>query len=75
MDLMGEPHEGLDVTLEVTPRKVKGRRELQNLECSINYNTKSASTRRGEASLLFSSVGDLWVLGFAVLWVLGLRAY
>jgi hypothetical protein len=33
----GEPCEGIDVTLEATPQKVKGRRELLNLECSINY--------------------------------------
>jgi hypothetical protein len=35
--LMGEPCEGIDVTLEATPQKVKGRREVLNLECSINY--------------------------------------
>ena len=30
---------------EVTPRKVKGRRELLNMECSINYDVKGASSR------------------------------
>jgi hypothetical protein len=48
---MGEPSERLDVTLEATPRKVKGRRELLNLECSINYDAKGASTRRGKAKV------------------------
>jgi len=46
MDSMREPCEG-DVTLEDTTRTVKGRRELLNLECSINYDAKVASTRRG----------------------------
>jgi hypothetical protein len=63
MDLMGESREGLDVTFEVTSRKVKGRRELKNLECSIKYDAKGTSTRRGEASLLFSSFVCLVSLG------------
>jgi hypothetical protein len=29
--------------IEDTPRKFKGRRELLNLECSINYDAKGAS--------------------------------
>jgi hypothetical protein len=41
-----DPDEG-DVILEATPRHVKGRRELHNLECSINYDAKGASSRRG----------------------------
>jgi hypothetical protein len=28
--------------------KSRGRRELLNLECSINYDTSGASSRRGE---------------------------
>jgi hypothetical protein len=31
-----------------TPRKVKGEWEIQNLECSINYDTKGAPNRRGK---------------------------
>jgi hypothetical protein len=46
MDSMREPCVG-DVTFEDTPRTIKGRRELLNLECSINYDAKVASTRRG----------------------------
>jgi hypothetical protein len=64
-DSIGEPSERLDVTLEATPRKVKGRRELLNLESSINYDAKGASTRWGKARFE----------GFAVLWALGLRAF
>ena len=32
--------EEFDVTLEVTPWKIKGRMKLLNLECSINYDAK-----------------------------------
>jgi hypothetical protein len=46
---MGEPRERLDVTVEATPRKAKGRRDFLNLENSINYDTKGTSTRRGKA--------------------------
>jgi hypothetical protein len=45
---MGDPCERIDVTLEVTPREVKGRREILNLECSINNDAKGASSRRGK---------------------------
>jgi hypothetical protein len=45
--LIGDLFEGIDVTLKVTPQKVKGRRELRNLECSINYDVKGASSRWG----------------------------
>lgn len=48
---MGEPSERVAVTVEATPRKVKGRRELLNLESSINYDSKSASTRRGKCKV------------------------
>jgi hypothetical protein len=34
-----------------TPQKVKGKREIQNLECSINYDTKGASNKRGERQI------------------------
>ena len=43
---------GASLPSEVTPRKVKGRRELKNLECSIKYDAKGASTRRGRCNLL-----------------------
>jgi hypothetical protein len=45
---MGDLCEEIDVTLEVTPQKIKGRRELLNLECSINHDAKGASSRRGK---------------------------
>jgi hypothetical protein len=32
-DSLGEPRERLDFSLEATPKKIKGRRELLNLEC------------------------------------------
>jgi hypothetical protein len=37
-----------DEGIENTPRKVKGSRELMNLNCSINYDTKRASSRHGK---------------------------
>jgi hypothetical protein len=44
-DLLGESSEA---NLEGTPRKFKGRRELLNLESSINYDTKDMfGTRNG----------------------------
>jgi hypothetical protein len=53
-DSMGEPIEGLDVTLEATPRNVKGRREFLNLECFIICDAKGAFTRQGKGkSLVF----------------------
>jgi hypothetical protein len=52
MDLMGESRDRVDVDFEVTPRKVKGRRELKNLECSIKYVDKGTSTRRGRGKPL-----------------------
>jgi hypothetical protein len=48
---MGQSSKRLDVTLEATPRKVKGRREFLNLESSINYDTKGASTRQGKCKV------------------------
>jgi len=35
-------------SIEDTPRKVKGRRELMNFECSIIYDAKGASSRCGK---------------------------
>jgi hypothetical protein len=40
--------EGIKDLIEDTPRKVKGRRELLNLECSINYVANGASSRCGK---------------------------
>jgi hypothetical protein len=40
--------EGFEDTKVDLPRKGKGRRELLNLECSINYDSKGASSRRGK---------------------------
>jgi hypothetical protein len=40
--------EGIEDVLDDTTQKVKGRRELLNLECSINYDAKGASSRCGK---------------------------
>jgi hypothetical protein len=40
--------EGNVDAIEDIPWKVKGRRELLNLECSINYDAKGASSRCGK---------------------------
>lgn len=45
-----------------TTRKVKGKRDIQNLDCSINYDAKGASNRRGERRI--SSCFVLRTLGF-----------
>lgn len=36
-----------------TPRRVKGKREIQNLQRSINYDTKGASNRQGKGKFKF----------------------
>jgi len=56
-----------------TPRKVKGKREIQNLERSINYDTKGASNRQGKGKFKLFSVegfgGFLGALLFRRVWV------
>jgi hypothetical protein len=56
--------------------KSRGRRELLNLECSINYDTSARPLGVGKARLTFCSVECfVWVSGqraFGVLWVSGL---
>jgi hypothetical protein len=43
--------------------KSRGRRELLNFECSTNYDTLGASSRRGKARLTFCSVElFIWAL-------------
>ena len=55
---------------EAFPWKVKGRRELLNIECSINYDSMGASSKHGKARLMLSSVECfVWVSGFDFLWV------
>jgi hypothetical protein len=72
---MGDLCEVINVTLEVTPQKVKGRREPLNLECFINYDGRGSSLGGGKGKTHVSSVKCLrGVLGFVVLWVLHLRA-
>jgi len=46
----GQDHR-LFVEAVVTPRKVKGRRELLNLDSSINYDAKGAFSRQGKGKL------------------------
>jgi hypothetical protein len=43
--------EGIQDLIEDTPRKLKGTRELLNLECSFNYDAKGASSRRGKGKV------------------------
>jgi hypothetical protein len=54
----------------------RGKRELLNLECSINYESTSASSRRGKGkAYVFSVERFVWVSGlraFVVLWVFGI---
>jgi hypothetical protein len=68
--------EGIEDLIEDIPLKVKGRRELLNLECSINYDAKGASSRRGEGKarlIAFDGFGHCCLVGvFAVSCVLGL---
>jgi hypothetical protein len=40
--------EGIEDLIKVSPRKVKGGGEPLNLECSINFDAKGASSRRGK---------------------------
>jgi hypothetical protein len=42
-------NEGIKDVIKDTPQKVKGKRELMNLECSINYDVKGASSTHGKA--------------------------
>jgi hypothetical protein len=44
--------EGIEDLIEHTPRKVKGRREVLNLECSISYDAKGASSRWGKGKAI-----------------------
>ena len=45
---MGDLCEVINVTLEVTPQKVKGRREPLNFEYFINYDASGSSSRQGK---------------------------
>jgi hypothetical protein len=45
---MGDSGEGIEDFEVVLPRKIKGRREPLNLECSNNHDSKRASSRRGK---------------------------
>jgi hypothetical protein len=61
-----------------TPQKVKGRRELLNLEFSINYEAKGLPLGGGKASLRLSSadgVEGIWVLLFCGIWDCGLVGF
>jgi hypothetical protein len=50
----------------------RGRRELINLKCSINYENSGAPSRQGKGTARFFSIEHfVWVLGlraFGVLW-------
>jgi hypothetical protein len=47
--LWGDPCEGIEDTKEAFPWKVKSRRELLNIECSINYDSMGASSKHGKS--------------------------
>jgi hypothetical protein len=49
-------HEGNIDSIEDTPRKVKDRRELLNLECFIKYDAKGASSRHGKDKVMLVSI-------------------
>ena len=40
--------EGIEDSTVLLPQTIKGRRELLNLECSIKYDSKGASSRCGK---------------------------
>jgi hypothetical protein len=40
--------EGIEDSAVLLPQTIKGRRELLNLECSIKYDSKGASSRCGK---------------------------
>ena len=48
--------EEIEDLIQDTPRKVKGRRKLLNLECSITYDANRVSSSRGKARLTLVSV-------------------
>jgi hypothetical protein len=47
----------------------RGRRELLNLECSINYDFAGASSRHGKGKVQVFQRGCLGLRAFGVLWV------
>jgi hypothetical protein len=66
--------EGIEDLIEDIPLKVKGRRELLNLECSINYDAKGASSRRGEGKarlIAFDGFGHCCLVGVGVVGFFG----
>jgi hypothetical protein len=72
LGLLGD--EGIEDSIEVTPSKVEGRRELLNLECSINNDAKGALSRRaiGKAhACAFEGFGLCCLVSFGVMGFLG----
>jgi hypothetical protein len=49
LDVMAQVVEGQRLEVLVSTPKVKGNRELHNLECDINYNARSLDSTRNKS--------------------------
>jgi hypothetical protein len=57
MDLLTELEEKHGHEVLVSPSKPKGRRELKNLECSINFDARGVHSSRGKGMRVLSEQG------------------
>jgi hypothetical protein len=57
MDLLTEPEEKQGHQVLVSRPKPKGRRELKNLECSINFDARGVCSTRGKGMRVLSKQG------------------
>jgi hypothetical protein len=49
LDVMAQVVEGQRLEVLVSTPKVKGNRELHNLECDVNYNARSLDSTRNKS--------------------------
>jgi hypothetical protein len=49
LDIMAQVVEGQCLEVSISTPKVKGNRELHNLECDINYDARSLGSSRGKS--------------------------
>jgi hypothetical protein len=49
LDIMAQVVEGQRLEVPVSTPKIKGNRELHNLECDINYDAKSLGSTQGRS--------------------------
>jgi hypothetical protein len=49
LDIMAQVVDGQCLEVPVSTPKIKGNRELHNLECDINYDAKSLGSTRGKS--------------------------